>query len=418
MQAAPAVSDCRSCTFNMIRKIGRILEDAWVYLGSLAAMALLVGVLGMGIYHMMTWREDSGHIECFRGAVNTPDASLPVGLSPLPDSVADSGETAHIRFEYADDGRLRRLAYVDASGEVTPMPGSRVAEQRIRYDDKGRVSCKANYDGAGEPAADAAGVASRHFFYDERGNCVRTELRDADGALVCARLPGYAVATTRYDERNRPLVTAYLNEKEQPTVNALGESRVEYAYDETAHEMQRRNYVGEALAVNRLGYAIEKHTMSDGNRLLRVEWLDAQQQPVYNASAGAAVVCTKRSPGGADTLELYGGCDGALRGCEPVCAARLVHCDLKGRPEWERYQNAEGRPQMNEALGYAERHCRYREDGALASETFLDAGGHPASCAERHYPLHRADEAPMVLTLHRDGRTALRPLEPALQLGR
>lgn len=395
----------------MMRKIARVLEDAWVYLGSLAAMSLLVGVLGMGIYHMMTWREDRGHVEYFLGAVNTPDESLPVGLTRLPERVADDGELSHIRFEYADDGKLKRLVHVDGSGEVCAMPGSHVAEQRIRYDENGRVACKANYDASGEAAPDAAGIASRHFFYDDRGNCVRTELRDAQGALVCAPLPGYAVVTTRYDERNRPLLTEYWNADLQATVNAVGESRVVYLYDDAAHEMQRRNYVGESLASNRLGYAVEKHTLSDGGRTLSVEWLDAAFQPALNSWAGATAVCSQQAVNGAVTTEFYYSGDDAVQRFKPGCASHLIHRDSEGRPEWESYRNEEGAPQMNAALGYAERHCRYRADGGLASEAFIDADGLPAACAERRYPELRSGEMPHVLSLHRDGRTELRPLE-------
>lgn len=383
----------------MMRKIARVLEDAWVYLGSLAAMSLLVGVLGMGIYHMMTWREDRGHVEYFLGAVNTPDESLPVGLAPLPESVADGGEMSHIRFEYADDGKLKRLVHVDGSGEVCAMPGSHVAEQRIRYDENGRVACKANYDASGNAVTDAAGIASRHFFYDDRGNCVRTELRDAEGALASAPLPGYAVVTTRYDERNRPLLTEYWDADLQATINAVGESRVVYFYDDAAHEIQRRNYVGESLASNRLGYAVEKHTLSDGGRILTVEWLDEALQPTLNSWAGTSAVCSQQATNGTEPRGNSG------------CASHLIHRDSKGRPEWESYRNEEGAPQMNAALGYAERHCRYRADGAIESEAFVDADGLPAACAERRYPELRSGEMPLVLSLHRDGRTELRPLE-------
>ena len=392
----------------MFRRIGRILEDAWVYLGSLAAMSLLVGVLGMGIYHMVTWREHREHVEFFRGAFNTADESLPQGVDPLPACVSRGESLPHIRFEYEPGGRLKRLVHVDGEGEVCAMPGSRVAEQRIRYDALGRVVSKSNYGADGKPAPDAAGVASRHFTYDEHGHCVRTELRGADGRLVCPKLPGYAVERASYDAQGRPLLVEYLDAREAPVVNAMGESRLEYAYDDVAHESHRRNFVNGSPADNVLGYAVEQRSLTDDGRGLQLLWLNAAQEPVVNSSVGAAMV--QRWPQDARGIERERFCSG---GGERIkagggCAERVLRRDARGRLLSERFLDEEGELSRGGSGGYAERHCEYRADGSLERELFTDADGNPAACAERRYLMRGPDGVQLMLVLHRDGSTELR----------
>lgn len=392
----------------MFRRIGRILEDAWVYLGSLTAMSLLVGVLGMGIYHTVTWREPREHVEFFRGAFNAADESLPRGVDPLPVCVSHGESLPHVRFEYGDDGRLRRLVHVDAGGEVCAMPGSRVAEQRIHYDEHGRVVAKFNYGADGQPAPDAAGVASRHFSYDEQGNCVRTELRGADGRLVCPKLPGYAVECARYDERGRPVSVEYLDAQEAPVVNAMGESRLEYVYDDAAHESQRRNYIGGVPADNALGYAVELRSLTDGGRGLQVRWLNAAHEPVVNRTVGAAMVLRWSQDERGSVRECFCSTGGELTKAGGGCAERVVVRDAKGRLLSERFLDEGGELCQSGVAGYAERLCEYNPDGTLARELFRDAAGNPAPCAERRYLMRGEDGVRLMLVLHRDGSTELR----------
>ena len=182
-----------------------MVEFVWAYMGTLSAMGLLVGVLGMGLYHLMEGkREELMSYRCFAGMYNSARAEAPVGLTELPAAVAGvAGE--HLRFEYDDAGRLRRLVHLNRDGNLSTMPGSKVAEQRLEYDGDGRIVRKSNFDAHGVPAPDASGVAERRYTYNSKGLLTETRLYDATGRNVAPRMPGYARERMSYDEQNRPV---------------------------------------------------------------------------------------------------------------------------------------------------------------------------------------------------------------------
>ncbi len=92
-------------------------------------MALMVGTLGMGAYHLMQHQEGSAQVELYRGFFNSADESMPEGIGELPLDTAP--HQAHIRFEYSEPGRLTRIVHVNRTGQRSSIPGSKVAEQRL-----------------------------------------------------------------------------------------------------------------------------------------------------------------------------------------------------------------------------------------------------------------------------------------------
>lgn len=393
-----------------LRKIGRVMEGTWVYLGSLAAMALLVGTLGMALYRMVEWRRIGGDAEFYYGVVNPSGAELPTGVAAVPEEVQRAGVRSCIRFEYGDDGRLQRFVHLNAQGEVCPIPGSSVAAQLMRYDEHGRLLSKQNVDERGQPVADASGVSTRLFVYDEGGNLVRKETLSADGALIAPRVPGYAVEVVSYDSRRRPVVREYQDAYGKPVINSWGESRVVYHYDDDAGVYTRLNYVGDQLAENHLGYASERRESTPDARSSTVSWLDAQGKPVVNQGNGAAFLCTYGEPSTGYCREHFGMEGPFVPEMVRGCAERLSRYDQQGRLEWECFNAADGLPCLHPCLGYAERICRYGADGGLQVEYFWDAGGHPARCYEKRYSQAACGEAPCVLSLFCDGSTSVQPL--------
>ena len=77
--------------------------------------------------------------------------------------------------------------------------------------------------------------------------------------------------------------------------------------------------------------------------------------------------------------------------------------------EWECFNDADGLPCVNEALGYAERVCEYGNDGALLREYFWDATGSPCNRYEKRY-CHSA-EGKHRLSLLCDGSTELQKID-------
>ncbi len=394
------------------KKMLAALRDAmvrlWTYLGTLAAMSLMLGTLGMGIYYLAMGGKDTARVECYRGMFNSAGAELPRGSYPLPNRSAKAMGCPHLRFVYRDDGRLERIVHTDAQGHPSPMPGSRVAEQRLDYDEAGRLIRKENLDERGNPVPDASGVPVREYGYDEAGRLVSTRFLDGLGKGLVPRMPGYATALTRYDSQGRPLRIDYLDGRGEPIVNAAGECSVEFVYDDKRGCSRRSNRVRGELVDNAQGYAVEHRQLAQDGRSLILRWENAQGKPVMNGGTSAASLLREFDAAGNIRRERLCCEEGGMVEGARSCAEHLVRRKADGSMAWECYNAADGLPCMNPERGFAERVAEYDTAARLEREYFWDERGNPTPCYERRY--HSGADEPSVLSLHTDGSTELSPL--------
>ncbi|MBQ3524810.1 MAG: hypothetical protein IJA63_00915 [Akkermansia sp.] len=398
------------------QQVGQMFGYLWAYGGTLAVLALLIGVLGVGILY--TAREDDastlsaaeGNYRYFTGVYNVAAASVPVGIGLLPVCSAPGG-TEHIRFEYAADGKLKRLVYVGTDGVPRAMPGSLVAEQRVRYDGAGNVIEKSNFDAGGKPVADASGVATRLYEYDSAGHLVRSVMRAADGTEIVPRMPGYAEKRISYDSQGRPVRILFLDGAGKPVTNAIGECDVRFLYNESGLSQRRVNLINGATADNANGIAIEKKSTTSDGAVTQTRWMNAAGAPVVHPGVGAHAVLEEHTPADKMKRTRYYDAGDSLFASPRTHAEHVVRTDSADRTEWECYRGADGLPCNNAALGYAERVCEYGNDGALRKEFFWDAVGNPAPCYEKRYI--EQGGARYELALLADGSTRVRRLEPS-----
>lgn len=356
----------------------------------------------MGIYHAYMRDADETTVRCFCGLVNPCTAEPPQGI----DEITDEPQKPHIRFEYDDAGKLSRVFYVNAQGERSAMPGSRVAEQRLQYDKAGRLSARRNYDAAGTPVADAAGVASREFEYDPSGRMTARVLKNADGQKIVPRLPGYAEEQIAYDEKGRPLTVRYLDGLGQPIVNVRGESVVQYTYNDAQNEVVRTNYVNGKPTDNKAGVAQTLVRRTADGHAVHTSWRNASGKAVPHNTGLAYAVLEEFKPEISVRRTRRCSEQGLMMENARVWAEHLVRTTPAGKLEWECYNGADGLPCFNHECGYAERVCEYADNGQLSCEYFWDAIGTPSSCHEKRY------KDGYVLSLHSDGGTELRPQYP------
>lgn len=392
------------------RGVRHLFEYAWAYLGSAAAAALMLGVLATGArYAVQPESQGMPQLRCYAGVRNAAGAEPPQGLTPLGSPVAaDALAMPHVRVESDAEGRVRRVAHVEAAGQLSRFPGSRVAEQRVEYDEEGRLTRKCNYGVDGKPVADASGVAVRCFEYDGAGRLTRSAFFNAAGQGVVPRMPGYAEQLISYDEQGRPLMLRHRDAKGRPVINAEGEETVEYVYDDAHGVSERCNRVHGEPADNAAGFAVERTESTRDGRATRRVWLNAAGEPVPNPAVGAVALLEEQTAAPNVQRTRLCGADGV-----PCCAARpaaehLQRCDAAGRTEWECFNAADGLPSAHPALGYAERVCEYSPAGRLQREYFWDASGNPTACYRKDYTLTREGE--YVLLLYTDGSSELRPL--------
>lgn len=387
----------------------RLFEYVWSWLGSAAAVALMLGVLAMGVHHVSTPNAaDVPRLRCFAGVRNAAGAEPPQGITPLGPALADALPLPHVRVEYDGEGRVCRVLHLDAAGRLSRFPGSRVAEQRVEYDAAGRLVCKRNFNRDGQAVADASGVAVREFGYDAAGRLVRTAFFNASGVGVVPRMPGYAEQRIEYDAQGRPLRIRHLDAKGHALPNAEGEETVEYAYDDVHGRSERCNRVAGVPADNAAGFAVERTDRTHDGRVMHRVWLNAAGEAVANPAVGAVALLeeTTASPGVQRTRLC--GADGVMQPVARPAAEHLLRCDAAGHPEWECFNAADGLPAEHPAYGYAERVCEYSPAGHLLREYFWDASGNPTSCYRKDYTL--TEEGEYVLSLFTDGSSELVPM--------
>lgn len=382
----------------------RLIAYIWRYMGTLSALALLLGVMGMGAYHVFTSDTGRASVRYFCGVCNTAAPAAPTGVGEIFGS-AEGVTVPHIRFEYGADGRLARLVHHGEAGDVCPMPGSKVAEQRLVYNKSGRVVARLNYDERGLPVADSAGIAIREFEYDSAGRLTARMFRNAEGKKIVPVMPGFAEERIRYDEQGRPICIEYLDGEGRLLVNAAGESRVTFTYDEAARESMRTNHVNDKVAENADGVAMERVRHTADGLTSHTTWLDSAGTPVAHADFDSSSMLVEDKPGEKLHRTRYCGNDGLMRNSSRVWAEHLVRSNPQGSVEWECFNAADGLPCVNPRCGYAERLCEYTGAGQLVREFFWDARGNPADCYEKR---HTSDGSTHhVISLHRDGSTEL-----------
>lgn len=391
---------------EIIRRLGAglksVFESIWHYLGSLAAVCLFAAVLGLGIFHAVV-QDAPLRFLCYAGVYNPAGAEPPRGISAM--GVNAEPGVPHVRLEYSADGVLQRMRSVDEAGRLAALPGSQVAEQRLYYNKQARLVRKENRGVSGALAADAQGVAVREFGYDASGQLNHMLFRDATGKLTVPRYPGFAECRISHDTHGRPLLIEYLGSEGEPLVNAEGEQRVVYEYDDAARSSTRSNYIAGQLAENRQGVARECEHMQPGGTCRR--WQNAAGEPVSNAAVGAAELRLESGAAPGVVRRLFLNCQGEPCAGNRACAEHLVRLNRAGLPEWECYGGADGMPVNNPARGYAERVCDYSDSGVLEREYFWDAAGNPAPVCERRHTSTPAGR--YSLSLHADGASAVQP---------
>lgn len=387
---------------KILRRALQLLDYAWRYFGTLSAMGLLLGVLGMGLYHALMRSDEVLGARYFSGIFNPASAQVPVGIGELLPPEHQSFSSPHIRFEYNRKGQLQRLVHLNELGAVSPIPGSKVAEQRMEYDKQGLLIARRNFNASGQPVADSSGVASRVFEYDAAGHLVARRLLGAQGQPVVPRMPGFAEERITYDAQGRPTDIRYLDGRGKPIVNARGESHVTFAYDDAKQEILRTNFVSGKPTDNASGVASEQVSRTADGRSVRTSWRNAAGEAVQNNDHEAHSELVDYMP--SDRMHRTRRCgeNGVMLDSARVWAEHLVRTTPAGSVVWECFNGSDGLPCMNHELGYAERVCEYGPDGKLESEFFWDANGNPSECSEKHY------SAGHVLSLHADGSTEVR----------
>ncbi len=384
----------------------RLIEQVWGYTGTLAVVAVLGGTLGRGMMQLLHFKDSPANIVYCAGMTNPSEP-----ISPQPVGILGSGcrpPSAHVQMLKNAEGHTVEARFVDQSGKLRAMPGSKVARQIIEYDKGGRVVRRSNLDAAGNPVEDAAGVSVREFAYDGAGQLVCRSYRGADGLPTLAHPTAIAEQRTTYDTKGRPLVVRNLGVNGLAKADAEGEETLHFDYDDTAGVELRRNFIHDFPANNEHGVAIQRITRNADGKEIRREWLDAGGNPVLHPQTGAASIVREYYPASRICRSVRLGPDGTRVQSVGGWTEHMVRHTASGLPEWECYTGSDGLPRDNPDTGYAEKVSLYSPRGGKAYEYFWRADGSHADCCEKRYA-HSPDGRAYCLSLYADGSTSVAP---------
>ncbi len=382
-----------------------ILLFLWSKSGTLSSLALMLGAMGMLIYYLSGKPQmDEPRWEYFQGAFNHAGPLAPTAIGRKLQEGEPMGHS-QLRFSYRKDGKVERIQHINEEGNLSVMPHSRVAEQLIHYDKRGRLIAKENRDAYGQPVGDASGVFQRQYDYNEAGQLLESRFYDAQSRITQPLMPGYAIERRSYDDQGRLVAIDYLDGYEKPVINALGESEVRISYDDVQMSRTRKNYVAGALSPNIHGYAVERSVRSKDGRFERCDWLDEHEVPVFNRERSCAAIQRELIEDSALRRELYLDEDGQQIASYPFPSEHVLRLNEDGQIEWEAFLCADGFLCHNPQTGYAERHCEYDVKQRLSREHLRDELGHPSTCYERRHVEEGGERR--VLSLYRDGSSSI-----------
>lgn len=396
-----------------MKHIKAFLHYVWNYMGTLAALSLMLGVLGMAVYHLFVREPGQEYRQAklsrsFLGVYNTSAPEQPVGIGAIASASDAAVEQPGVSFEYRDDGKVERICMFNAQGNPSPLPGSKVAEQRIEYDKQGRIIAKRNFDANGLPVADAQGVAARLYEYTHAGQLSRTVLLGADGSKTVPPMPGYAEETVTYDALGRPVDIHYSGADGASITNAQGRNHLHYSYTDGTQEATRTNFVNGSATADCYGVAVEQTQHNAEGKLCHTEWQNEQGDAVLHPQYGAFAVQKEYFP----LLHCYRTrlCDAAGNPVSQMysCCEQVVRVDALGRPVRVTYNGKDGLPCNNPEVQYAECEFEYAADGTMTRALYWDALGNPADCFEKRF--YYDGPQSYELSLYSDGSTSWQQL--------
>ena len=317
------------------------------------------------------------------------------------------GSYSGVEREYDESFNVTRVTYYDATGEV----GHNAEGEAIvvsEFNDRGKVISRSYFAPDGSPELnEKLGACSRSWEYDEKGNAVKLELYDADGALMVGA-SGWARLTYERDDQGRSVDERYFGADGEPVALSGGYHRLAREYDPNGgvaliayydtddkltaeargYAMLRREYDGEnvvyeayygedgeLMIYSKVGAAVVTRELDDNGYILRESYFGTDGQAMTNSKKKCATVTYQRDEAGNATSESYFGVDG-----EPILVSG-AHTVTRAFDEYGNAIKVETFDREGEAIytsdGYAGVAREFDDEGRVISERYYGLKGEP-----------------------------------------
>jgi YD repeat-containing protein len=235
------------------------------------------------------------------------------------------------RTKFDEHGLTREVAYLSEDGKPAKHKEG-YAKFTAQYDDRGNRIEQAYFDEHDKPVRVKAGYTKIAARFDRENRPTELTLSGFDGS------DGYAVQTTKLDERGRIREAVFLSEDGKPAKHKEGNSKYTARYDDR------------------------------GNRIEQA-YFDEHDEPV-RVKAGYTKIATRFDQANRRREETYSGFDGS-----DAYAVETDKFDEQGRLRETSYLTADGKPVRSRRLGYARAEFSYDEKNNQTDAAYRDEHG-------------------------------------------
>src|SRR5271166_1650136 len=311
-------------------------------------------------------------------------------------------------YDYSPEGYVTRVHYYDQSGNPTPGKDGAFIKA-TKYDQLGRKIESTSLWKDGRPMNDMDGNSGQRFFYDEKGNLVRTDSVDAAGAPSAAnkRNKGSVFrVVAKYDNGDNLAEVHLQDENGYPSLIFGLCKTLKFNHDERGNRVQAY-CVRQDGQLSETGWAVTKNKFDDDDEIVESTYFDRDGHPVlgpgglfqeehkYDPDGDLTEIAVYGTDGkpiisslgfyktvsefknGHEVRTEYRDTDGGLVALDEGFAAVNKEYDAQGNETVETYLGVDGRPIPNRTEGYAIKTMSYDACGRATETKFFDADNHP-----------------------------------------
>ena len=198
---------------------------------------------------------------------------------------------------YNENGLPVRQTNADAEGKPLEYHGT--AYYTVQYDENGRITEQRSFGADGLPARTADGNCAKIMTYNEKGNRLTETLLDADDEPVAGSALGVCRTAMEYDRLGRVARQAFQNGNGEPATASNGIASMTTEYDGDSNRPALRRFFdteGKPALYPATGAYAMRYTYNEDRMMSRIEYLDADLNPMVSAE-GIAALCYEYSDG-------------------------------------------------------------------------------------------------------------------------
>ena len=299
--------------------------------------------------------------------------------------VSDDDDIYGVQFGYDADGRVTRIRYLDADGNVSGCLLEYAGED-YEYDPEGRIVRITRVDSSGSPVIWALSYVTQVIEYDETGRPSRIVCLDRSGNPMPSPDFGNATGVSIVrDAQGNILRTVFLGTDGNPAACIGGFAEIRRTFDASGRATSESTYDADGNPVaDQSGVYTYAYTYDGAGNCVLCMFLGADGQPVHNPdfdswglafaySEGFVTRITWLDAGGQPYEGDPDNPDINMRGYAHKERAQ----NAAGQLEWTRFLNAQG--ELTTSLnGASQIHYTYK-DGSLYQIAYFDGNGAPVT---------------------------------------